>query len=456
MQNFVRGQRAKLSQFCSSTSFEVRIAVQSGRVPVFDFVCFGVDAREQLADDRYMVFFNQKSAPGGAITLDKLSDTDAAFKVDLSALPPEIDRLVFTVSVDGVGVMKDLNSGAFSLLDAASAQPVLEYRFAGADFDSEGALMLAAIYRKDGEWRIWAQGQGFAGNLNALLKHFGGVETEDAQNQADQTGNNGAGGTVTSNQHGHQTPTTGASAGGPSTQPSPPVSAPATASMPVVLPPMAAGNSLQQLVAQALPGSTITLPRGEHPGPLFVDKPLTIEGAGAVIWAQNGPVVMVQSIGVTLRDVEIEATAPDEGVPDAKVALWVAPGIGTQLHNVRARGEIVGVASAEGEWKLPPYLNLGEFAPRAENSFSIEIETPHPCEIKSSVMGVALHPTQLQSGRQDVEIRVQNVAADTLLAGALELSTGGISRTIPLSGRTAGAPRAAVLNQRLWTVDGSA
>ena len=95
MQNFVRGQRAAISQICDSTNLEVRIALQSARVPVFDFVCFGLDEREQLADDRFMVFFNQKSAPDNAVILDNLSDQSATFSLDLNAVPPEVARLGF-------------------------------------------------------------------------------------------------------------------------------------------------------------------------------------------------------------------------------------------------------------------------------------------------------------------------------------------------------------------------
>ncbi len=437
MQNFVRGQRAKISQFCNSTSFDVKIVLQSRRVPVFDFVCFGVDAREQLSDDRYMVFFNQRSAPGNAISLSELTDTNATFKVDLAALPAAIDRLVFTVSVDGTGQMKDLDSGVFSLLE--SGQEKLQYRFAGTDFDTEGALMLAAVYRKDGEWRIWALGQGFAGNLNALLKHFGGEEAEESGAPAATP-----------------PPVPQPLSASPNVPPSAPVSAPVAASnptTPVPVPMPIVGGSLQQIVSNAAPGSTVRLPRGEHQGPIHIDKPLVVEGEGAVIWAQSGPVVTVQAIGVTLRNLEIEVTAPDEAVPNANVALWIAPGVGTQLHHVRARGDIMGVAAAEGMWLLPPFLNLGEFAPRVENRFQIEIETPGACTLASTIQGVSLHPPQLPGGRQNVEIRVGNVAADTLLAGLIELSTGGVSRTIPLSGRTAHGPREAVQDLKLWTAD---
>ena len=447
MQNFLRGQRAKISQFCDGTSFQVRVVLQSARVAVFDFVCFGLDEREQLSDDRFMVFFNQKSAPNDAIKLDDLGDQKASFAVDLALLPPEISRLVFTIAVDGAGAMKDLDAGVFELRDATNSQAVAEYRFSGDDFQKEGALMLAALYRKDGEWRLWAQGQGFEGDLGALLRHFGGEEIEATESESSTRLPTSSAGQQTTAQ-----PT--ASQSTSTSQPPPPISAPVSASNPLVVPPVPANaTSLQQTIVQAVAGSTITLPRGEHQGPIYIDKPLILDGGSAVVWAQSGPVVVVQSVGVTLRDLEIEATAPDENVPNSQVALWVAPGLETQLHHVRVRGEIVGVAQADGAWKLPPFLSLGEFAPRVENSFQIEIETPHACEIKSTVVGVSVVPAQVANGRHNIRIRVQNIAADTLLAGVLEVSTGGIARTIPLSGRTSMGASAAVHDLMLWSVD---
>lgn len=433
MQQFIRGQRAKLSALSiSARSFYLQIVLTSARVSVFDFVCFGIDAHGRLSDDRYMTFFNQRRSPGGEVVLENLSDQDAKFEFDLDALPPSIERLVFTVSVEGEGAMRDLGDGFLILgeRNGTFPQPLLQYRFRGSDFEIEGALMLAEIYRKDGEWRFWTQGQGFEGDLSALLHHFGGQETRD------------------------NSPTSSNFSPSLPTAPSPPISAPATASITVTppLPPLQdAPKALQKAIADAAPGSTLELQRGEFEGPIFIDKPLHVNGNGAVIWAQNGPVVRVLVAGVSLHNLEIEVTAP-ENFDDADIALWIEASIQTQLQNVRARGEIRGVAGAEGDWGLPPFLNLGNFAARQPNGFRFELEVPHPCEIKSTVAGLTVSPPRLKSGRHTIELRASGISADTFLAGQLEISTRGIGRTIPLSGRaTQDAPPAQGI--LLWRVD---
>ena len=427
MQFFVRGQRAKLDQLSpGARRFRVAVQAPSASVPVFDFVCFGLDAQGKLADDRYMVFFNQQAAPGGAITLEELADQSATFQFDLDALPAHIERLVFTISIDGTGAMSGLGASELVLSDAKSDAKLMSYKFSGADFNKEGALMLAEVYRKAGEWRAWASGQGFAGSLGALLTHFGGEVAEENA----------------------PAPTVPATVQSP---PSPPISSPAVAWAPVGTPapvviPAAPMGELQKTLDGAPDGATIRLPRGEYRGPITIARPLTIEGEGAVIWAQSGPVVAVTSGEVTLREIQIEVTGDENGV-----ALHVE-GTAPTLSNVGVRGRVVGVINeAAGEWKLPASLDLGEFAPRALNSWKFEVEVPVGCRLKVGISGLQIKPSQIGAGKSGIEIIAQGIGPDTFLAGQIEVEHAGLVRPIPLSGRAASADKsvAAVQNKRI-------
>ena len=419
MQDFIRGQRAKLSQLAPATTrFTLEVRAHSAAISTFDFVCFGLDANGKLSDDRFMVFFNQKIAPADAIQLSELSDKSALFAFDLDALPAEIARLVFTLSVDGSGTMKAL--GASELTLNANGETLMRYSFGGADFDKEGALMLAEIYQKEGIWRVWASGQGFAGDLGALLTHFGGEETQDAGAVAASP--------PTSSSVRAQTP------------PSPPISQPASASAPVnsaatpTFTPAVPMGELQKTLDNAPEGATIALPRGEYRGPIRISRALTIEGAGAVIWAQHGPVVAVNSAGVTLRDIQIEVT-DGSGGGENDVALKIAEAA-PNLERVGVRGRVVGVNRESGEWKLPAALDLGAFAPRARSSWKFEIEVPVDCQLKTNVSGLQIQPAHLDAGAHEIEIVAQGIGPDTFLAGQIEVGHAGIVRPIPLSGRT--------------------
>lgn len=170
MENLIKGQRLALSGLV--TGNVVQLGFASAGVPL-DFACFGLDAAGKLSDDRYMTFFNQPRTPCGGVEVRTGSGGDtAAFALQLARLPANIDRLVVTASIDGGGVMSQLQSGHVRL--QAGGRELARFAFAGSDFAQEKAVMLAEIYRKDGGWRCMAVGQGFNGGLDALVQHFGG------------------------------------------------------------------------------------------------------------------------------------------------------------------------------------------------------------------------------------------------------------------------------------------
>jgi stress response protein SCP2 len=66
----------------------------------------------KLADERYMTFFNQPRTPCGGVEARPGGSGDlAAFALQLGRLPSGIDRLVVTASIDGGGVMSQLQAG---------------------------------------------------------------------------------------------------------------------------------------------------------------------------------------------------------------------------------------------------------------------------------------------------------------------------------------------------------
>lgn len=172
MPALTRGQKVKLADLTPALQLNAEISA-AGSGLAFDFSCFGVDAGDQLSDDRYFVFYNQKASPENAITMNG----NGRFTLDLARLPATIRKLVFVATIDGAGEMRALHTGAFQL--SAGGAEVARFDFKGSDFGAEKALIVAEIYLKD-VWRLAAVGQGFAGGLDALLKHFGGEEAAPA------------------------------------------------------------------------------------------------------------------------------------------------------------------------------------------------------------------------------------------------------------------------------------
>ena len=138
----------------------------------YDFCCFGVDSEGKLSDDRYMVFYNQKTTPQKEVSITELPD-GVRYTLKLSAIPDYINKLVFTVSIDGAQTMGEMENFITKVYQQEAQS--LELSLTGGDFAKEKAVIAIEIYRKD-VWRIGCVAGGFDGGLSALLAHFGGEE----------------------------------------------------------------------------------------------------------------------------------------------------------------------------------------------------------------------------------------------------------------------------------------
>ncbi|MGM9991999.1 MAG: VWA domain-containing protein [Candidatus Bruticola sp.] len=169
-----RGFRDKLSKHIDINSTFYLTMTIVGQ-DVYDYSCFGVDSQDKLSDDRYMIFYNQLTSPKGEISYQG-DERSAKFAVNLSKLPPSINKLAFTVSIDGQGNMGQVRS--FQLTVVQNRNVLLTLNMSGSDFAQEASLVAAEIYKK-GEWRLAAVASGFNGGLGDLLRNYGGEEEEE-------------------------------------------------------------------------------------------------------------------------------------------------------------------------------------------------------------------------------------------------------------------------------------
>lgn len=175
-----RGFRGKLDDF-TDTSQPLQIKIRTAGRAVYDSCCFGVDEANQLSDDRYMVFYNQTSSPGGEITY-AVQGAETVYHLRLTELPAQVNKLVFTVSIDGNGTMGEITSCVIEVVQNGNV--LMQLSLTGSDFEHEKAIIGLEVYRKT-VWRIAAVARGFNGGLGDLLHFYGGeiAEPEPAQSQ---------------------------------------------------------------------------------------------------------------------------------------------------------------------------------------------------------------------------------------------------------------------------------
>ena len=167
----VRGWKDKLEKYVDLNE-NIFVDMKIRGNAEYDFCCFGVDSEGKLSDDRYMVFYNQKTTPQKEISITELPD-GVRYTLKLSAIPDYINKLVFTVSIDGTQTMGEMENFITKVYQQEAQS--LELSLTGRDFAKEKAVIAIEIYRKD-VWRIGCVAGGFDGGLSALLTHFGGEE----------------------------------------------------------------------------------------------------------------------------------------------------------------------------------------------------------------------------------------------------------------------------------------
>ena len=145
-----------------------------------DASAFCCGANGKVTCDEDFVFYNNKIRPGIEHTGDNRTGEgegdDETIKVDLSKVPDNISEINFTVTIDQAD-KKHQNFGMVEnsyirVVDEVSGQELIKYDL-GEDFSFETAIVVAKIYKHNGEWRFNAIGSGFNDGLAGLCRNFG-------------------------------------------------------------------------------------------------------------------------------------------------------------------------------------------------------------------------------------------------------------------------------------------
>lgn len=148
-----------------------------------DASVFLLNANEKLISDEHFIFYNNLYSPDPAKSVKHMGDNltgegdgdDEVIIVDLRKIPREVSRIVVTVTIYEADKRKQnfgqVRNAFVRLVNVETKEEVLRYDLE-EDFSTETALIMAEIYRKDGEWRMNAVGTGYQGGLQALLNRY--------------------------------------------------------------------------------------------------------------------------------------------------------------------------------------------------------------------------------------------------------------------------------------------
>lgn len=177
---------------------------------------------------------------------------------------------------------------------------------------------------------------------------------------------------------------------------------------------------------------------GEYEGPLIITRPCVVDGQRSTLWANNGPVLIVDSASVTLKNLRIEVTGAQE--KDHPAASLRSNYEDTKYENIEINGTVEGLPGETMQWGIPSVIALGDFAANKENSFSIEFDAPRGAEIIHNLKDVVITPQRIEQGHNTLNITTSNMRDNTILFGEMLIKTG-VARRIYITGKAKeGAP----------------
>ncbi|MHC3472144.1 TerD family protein [Streptomyces sp. 7R007] len=146
-----------------------------------------LDGNGKVRSDGDFCFYNNPVAADGCVQLLGKTPTgdgnEDRISFDLSAVPPDVERLVVAASrYEGArfGELEDLR---LTLADATGEQLL---RFAVDDAGPVSAIIFGELYRRGEEWKFRAVGQGYESGLAGLATDFG-VDIDDEPEGGEET-----------------------------------------------------------------------------------------------------------------------------------------------------------------------------------------------------------------------------------------------------------------------------
>ena len=136
----------------------------------------------KVRGDSDFIFYNNLKSTDGSVVHTGDNQTgqgdgdDESLNIDLSAIPTDIDRVSFCVTIHEADARRQnfgmVGKAYIRCLNAANSSELARYDLS-EDGSTETAMIFGELYRHGGDWKFRAIGQGFKGGLGPLARSFG-------------------------------------------------------------------------------------------------------------------------------------------------------------------------------------------------------------------------------------------------------------------------------------------
>ncbi|GGN60433.1 tellurium resistance protein TerD [Novosphingobium indicum] len=134
-----------------------------------------------LSEDCF-VFYNNLTSPDGSVehTGDNITGEgdgdDEAIKIDLERVPAEVEVVAIAVTIHDAESRRQnfgqVRNAFIRIVNDETDKEIARYDLS-EDYSVETAMLFGEVYRRSGEWKFRAVGQGYSGGLRAICEQFG-------------------------------------------------------------------------------------------------------------------------------------------------------------------------------------------------------------------------------------------------------------------------------------------
>jgi uncharacterized protein YjbI with pentapeptide repeats/stress response protein SCP2 len=195
-----KGERFNLSKETPDFS-KIAIALgwqvsQTAQNCDIDASVFMLAADGRIPDEKYFVFYNNLTSPDGAVrhsgdsATGQIDGDDETVYVDLSKINSAIQEIVFVVTIheghEKNQSFSQVTNAFIRLYNRETLSELVRYNL-NQIFSQETALEFGRLYKKNGEWRFQAVGQGYNAGLQSFVdKYYVENAVEKSSNAAEK------------------------------------------------------------------------------------------------------------------------------------------------------------------------------------------------------------------------------------------------------------------------------
>ena len=162
----------------TASQFVAELNWQSDAGADIDVSIFLLNPQRKVRSDADIVFYNQTISADHAVAYQAKTDKDAArVTINTRLLSNDIHSIVLAVSIyqqkEQSFSFQQVKQPTVALLNQETQQQILRFALPDHDYRNETAMIFGEFYRRNGQWKFKAIGQGYSGGLAALCQQFG-------------------------------------------------------------------------------------------------------------------------------------------------------------------------------------------------------------------------------------------------------------------------------------------